>query len=1370
MTHHRSGWEIFCKLALVGALFVNALFSSFSSVSAQNSEAGDRGSNDSLIVMNLTEDLNGDWSSPSALIANPGPDGISLPEAIQAANNADEYVSITFDPSLSGSTLNLTHDMHHITRGNVRINGDINEDGTPDITIDGTDADNCGFNITGASNVIIRGFNLHHFPKHGIYIQPDTGSGKADVENIVVHQNDITAESGAIGLTIFSQDHASISNVEISSNNLHDSAGGGIVIYAGMGENASYNQISNVSIISNQIDNPGEVIDIFISPAADLGLSNNTISDVVIRGNTITSYNDGSILVDASNQTGCDNHTMDGLVISENTLVGNIVLIELVVESGALSTGNLMNDVAITDNTILGGGIHIAGSTGSQAHGNALTNLRIERNEIRANDAPSTANGIYLAAGADGAYGNSLQDVVLRDNLIAGFRDAGILLHGNDASSPNNSINNVTILNQTILNNAIGSSWARAIHSNTRDLSNTISNVTIKNAILWGNGGNDTIGGSVEPEVVTNTILNDARFTGNNDNFYEDPEFVDASSGDYHLQSTSPGVDTGDSSAALGQEDLDHHVRVVDGDGDTNAVVDIGAFEYNALAIQEIAILGNSVSILDGDTLPVPWDGTDIGNAEVGGDPLQATFTIQNTGESPLELNGTGPVEITGADAGDFSVVSQPDTTINGSQSATFAIEFTPSEAGLREAGVRILSNDSDESEFTFAIQGVGDEPPTAQEISIFGDGEEILNGDSTPSNLDGTDFGDVEIGGGGAQSTFTIQNVGDNPLELTGTSPVEITGTNADDYSVIAQPSSTVNGWQSVDFTIAFTPSASGLREAEVRILSNDSDESEFTFSIQGNGEDPPAAQEITIFGNGEEILNGNSTPSTLFGTDFGDAVIGGAGVQSTFTIQNTGDNPLELTGTSPVEITGANADDFSVVTQPGSTVNGGQSVDFTIVFTPSASGLREAGVRILSNDSDEGEFTFAIQGVGQELPTAQEISILGNGEEIIDGDSAPSSLDGTDFGNAVIGGIGVQSTFTIQNTGDNPLELTGTSPVEITGSNAGDFSVVTQPGSTIDGGQSDTFTIAFTPSVSGLREATVRILNNDSDESEFSFAIQGFGDEPPTAQEISIHSNGEEILDGDSSPSSLDGTDFGNAEIGGSDIQSTFTIQNVGDNPLELTGTSPVEITGMNAGDFSVVMQPDATVNGGQSVTFTITFAPSASGTREATVRILNNDSDEGEFTYAIQGVGLNPPEIAIKGKGLLIPDSDNTPSPLDGTDFGDGEIGDSPVQATFTIENTGEFPLELTGTDAVMIDGAHPDDFTVLTQPDTTINGGGTTTFVIDFSPLGTGHREARVHILNNDADEGGYNFRIQGNGVDSSEEEFFNFIPLFIHNTD
>ena len=114
---------------------------------------------ETLTVSNAGEELNGDLSSPAALIANPGPDGIALREAMIAAEASAEFDVIRFAPALSGALVSTLAGLPTFERGNVFIDGDIDADGSPDITLDGTDsARDTGFVIYGGSNVMIEEF------------------------------------------------------------------------------------------------------------------------------------------------------------------------------------------------------------------------------------------------------------------------------------------------------------------------------------------------------------------------------------------------------------------------------------------------------------------------------------------------------------------------------------------------------------------------------------------------------------------------------------------------------------------------------------------------------------------------------------------------------------------------------------------------------------------------------------------------------------------------------------------------------------------------------------------------------------------------------------------------------------------------------------------------------------------------------------------------------------------------------------------------------------------------------------------------------------------------------------------------------------
>ncbi|MDA4848404.1 choice-of-anchor D domain-containing protein [Hoeflea poritis] len=133
--------------------------------------------------------------------------------------------------------------------------------------------------------------------------------------------------------------------------------------------------------------------------------------------------------------------------------------------------------------------------------------------------------------------------------------------------------------------------------------------------------------------------------------------------------------------------------------------------------------------------------------------------------------------------------------------------------------------------------------------------------------------------------------------------------------------------------------------------------------------------------------------------------------------------------------------------------------------------------------------------------------------------------------------------------------------------------------------------------------------------------------------ASEINVTGNGVVIVDGDAAPDAADDTDFGSSDITAGAATRTFTIENTGTDTLNLTGGMPlVVIGGTHASDFTVTVDPAASIAPGGSTTFSIAFDPSALGTRTATVTIANDDSDEDPYNFAIQGTGTGAGSIVI------------------------------------------------------------------------------------------------------------------------------------------
>lgn len=145
--------------------------------------------------------------------------------------------------------------------------------------------------------------------------------------------------------------------------------------------------------------------------------------------------------------------------------------------------------------------------------------------------------------------------------------------------------------------------------------------------------------------------------------------------------------------------------------------------------------------------------------------------------------------------------------------------------------------------------------------------------------------------------------------------------------------------------------------------------------------------------------------------------------------------------------------------------------------------------------------------------------------------------------------------------------------------------------------------------------------------------------------APEIDVRGNSVSIIDGDTTPSLADHTDFGFVAINGSTLTRTFTVVNEGSLNVTLGGTPKVVIGGTNAADFTVVVQPGGTIAPSNSTTFQITFDPSAGGTRTATVSIDNNDANENPYNFSIQGFGLGGFTVTQSGGTTAVTESGST-----------------------------------------------------------------------------------------------------------------------------
>ena len=136
-----------------------------------------------------------------------------------------------------------------------------------------------------------------------------------------------------------------------------------------------------------------------------------------------------------------------------------------------------------------------------------------------------------------------------------------------------------------------------------------------------------------------------------------------------------------------------------------DAGADIGTLQIWGLRIAtaaapEITVLGNSVSIADGDTTPSSADDTDFGTAVQGAAPVSHTFTVRNDGTATLTL---GAVTVPAG----YTLTEGLTSSLAPGASDTFTVHFETAATGTKTGEITFATNDPDENPFHFTITGM---------------------------------------------------------------------------------------------------------------------------------------------------------------------------------------------------------------------------------------------------------------------------------------------------------------------------------------------------------------------------------------------------------------------------------------------------------------------------------------------------------------------------------------------------------------------------------------------------------------------------------------------------------------------------------------
>ena len=193
--------------------------------------------------------------------------------------------------------------------------------------------------------------------------------------------------------------------------------------------------------------------------------------------------------------------------------------------------------------------------------------------------------------------------------------------------------------------------------------------------------------------------------------------------------------------------------------------------------------------------------------------------------------------------------------------------------------------------------------------------------------------------------------------------------------------------------------------------------------------------------------------------------------------------------------------------------------------------------------------------------------------------------------FGNQLVNTTSPAQTMTVLAAGSDPLTIT-----HVTVSTG--FSVANGCGSSVAAGNTCSLSVTFAPASSGTLNGTLTLTDN-APGSPQSFNLTGTG---TVVQLI---------------PASLS---FGNQPVGTTSPGKKITLTNKGNTALSITGIS---ITGADPADFAETNTCGSGVNSGASCSITVTFSPTATGSRKANVSVSDNGGGSPQ-TVGLSGTG--------------------------------------------------------------------------------------------------------------------------------------------------
>jgi hypothetical protein len=338
-------------------------------------------------------------------------------------------------------------------------------------------------------------------------------------------------------------------------------------------------------------------------------------------------------------------------------------------------------------------------------------------------------------------------------------------------------------------------------------------------------------------------------------------------------------------------------------------------------------------------------------------------------------------------------------------------------------------------------------------------------------------------------------------------------------------------------------------------------------------------------------------------------------------------------------------------------------------VTFTPTTTGILYGTLTITDNASGSPQ-TLPLVGTGIAAAVA----------------FSPTSLT---FANQAVGIASPASVVMLSNSGTAALTI---SNIGVTGTNSGDYSQINTCGTWVAAGAYCSISVTFAPTAAGTRTACISVTDSGSGSPQ-CVPLTGIGLAPVVAL----------------SPANVT---FPSTAVGTTSSPTAVTLSNTGNALLTING---INITGTNAGDFAQTNTCGSSLAVATSCTISVTFTPTAPGSRQASISVSDNASGSPQ-AVGLSGGGAAP-LVSLSTASLTFPNQ---------------AVGTSSAASGVTLFNTGNATLSIS---SIMIIGANPGDFSQTNNCGTTLIAAANCTIGAVFSPTAAGTRTAAISIADN-----------------------------------